>query len=150
MFSNGYDWSPASSWQFSEVSHGRSLRPTSKDTPLHYGIKEPIHQAFYARLDPGGFVIPHIDAGPWFDRWHVPVEPAGGFWQSGEYLRPTEVFQVKHWLPHAVFNDSDRPRVHLIVDRDAPPPFVLPEDRGLVLTDMIPEVQALIDRLGDQ
>lgn len=138
------EWSPPTRWGYSQASHLRSTKPTTNDIALQYGAEPPILRAFYAKIDPGGFIIPHIDASPWHERWHYPIQTGGHFWQDGVHFSPTEPFIVKHWLPHAVYNNSDKPRVHLIVDRDielTPRPAT-----GLVLTKMIPEVQALIDR----
>lgn len=96
-------------------------------------------------MEPGGFAIPHIDAGsPFRERWHIPVCPAGWFWQNGVYTEaPSEPFEVRHWEPHAVYNDSDKVRIHLLVDRKAEP-FDAPKSSQLIITDMIPEVEALL------
>jgi hypothetical protein len=100
---------------------------------------------WWAKLEPGGFVVPHIDAGhPFHERWHIPVEPAGWFWEDGMYIKaPDTVFEVHHWKPHAVWNPTDKVRIHIIVDRDIVPADA-PESSALILTDMIPEVAALM------
>ena len=125
------------------VSHGRSSAPADPNLALPY-IEPPFRRVVWAKLDAGGFVIPHIDAGnPFYERWHVPAYPAGFFWEDGNHSEPTELFRVHHWLPHAVYNPTDKPRIHLMVDRDIIPPEAPTEGR-LIYTDMIPEVEALI------
>ncbi len=129
---------------FSEhgISHGRATARADNALALAIGVEPPIQITFWARIDPGGFIIPHIDAGVWWERWHFPVETGGHFWQDPDHFSPTEPFQVQHWLPHAVYNDSAGPRVHLIVDRKITPPEA-PDYMPLTLTEMIPEVAAL-------
>jgi hypothetical protein len=63
---------------------------------------------------------------PLYERWQVPIHAAGRF----DDLRPVdgEPFRVTHWQPHSVVNDTDQPRVHLVIDRDVlldlpPQPF---------------------------
>lgn len=132
------------------IVHLRTVTPAVQ--PEEIGdllvVPGPYQRIFWAKLGPGGFIIPHRDAGPWWDRWHIPVEPAGWFWEDGERLEPDWMvpFRVRHWLPHAVWNDTDRERVHLIVDR-AERPADAPVDGPLEFTPMIPEVQAMIDNL---
>lgn len=77
---------------------------------------EPIDKVWLSYIDPGGFIIPHIDAGPWRERWHVPIQAAGLFNEQ----RPEDAvpFQVQHWAKHWVTNDTDHPRIHLVIDRD--------------------------------
>ena len=65
----------------------------------------PVWDAWVSWIEPGGYVAPHVDAGPYRERWQVPLtgEPA---------------FLVEHWQPHQVCNSSGVPRVHLVIDRD--------------------------------
>lgn len=128
------------------ASHLRSGAQTA-----HKWAKEipgPYRAVWFAKLDPGGFAVPHIDAGkPFYDRWHIPITPAGFFWEDGVmYEAPEEPFRVRHWLPHAVGNPTDRVRIHLMVDR-VEIAEGSPEESTLILTDMIPEIQELIDRI---
>lgn len=76
----------------------------------------PVRTSWLSWLAPGGFIVPHRDAGPWCERWQVPIQAAGMF--GGE--RPVDgvPFRVEHWRPHAVWNDTDRPRIHLVLDRE--------------------------------
>jgi hypothetical protein len=66
----------------------------------------PVWDAWLSWIEPGGWIAPHRDAGPHRERWQLPISPTG------------EAFRVEHWAPHAVWNDTPRPRVHLVVDRD--------------------------------
>lgn len=81
----------------------------------------PVWGATLSWIDSGGFIIPHRDAGPWRQRWHVPIIAAGQ-WCGAESFTPRSgiAFQVAHWEPHTVVNRSDHPRVHIVIDRDIP------------------------------
>ena len=132
------------------ISHLRSVTSTlhPEEVPGLLSIEGPYQRIFWARLGPGGFIVPHIDTGPFWERWHIPIQPAGWFWENGKYFEPEEdvPFRVHHWLPHAVYNNTLRTRIHLIVDRAIKPPEA-PKPGLLVLTEMIPEIQELIDKL---
>jgi hypothetical protein len=104
--------------------HSESFRPV-------FDSLAPIHEAWLSRIDPGGFIVPHRDAGPWRERWQVPINAAGD-WFAATAFTPEDgvAFPVQHWEPHAVVNSTDRPRIHLVLDRDiwiaeAPEPFEL-------------------------
>ncbi len=113
-------------------------------------------KAWYAKLDPGGFIIPHIDQGPWVERWHYPIIGQGSVWQDWDnngtvtlrHIVPIgELFggyRMNHHQPHAVWNPHDEPRIVLIVEYDNP---VDQPTTDLILCDMIPEVQAMIDNI---
>jgi hypothetical protein len=86
----------------------------------------PVHTAWIAKVPAHGFIGPHIDEGPYHERWHVPILPAGTF--DGREVVAGVSFPVKHWEPHRVDNPTDRERIHLVIDRDvwvavAPAPF---------------------------
>lgn len=92
---------------------------------------DPVHTSWISWIDPGGYIRRHRDAGPWRERWQVPIVAAGEF-HADESTRPADgvAFRVEHWKGHSVTNDTDRPRIHLIVDRDVwvdlpPLPFEL-------------------------
>jgi hypothetical protein len=76
----------------------------------------PVYQAWLSWLDPGGFILPHVDAGPYRERWQVPIAPAGVL--SGIEAEAGVAFRVRHFEPHSVSNETDRPRVHIVIDRD--------------------------------
>jgi hypothetical protein len=133
-------------WGHSYVSHGRVVS-TAIDHRIaeKYGVPGPYRRVWYAKLLPGGFAIPHIDTGPFYDRWHIPIEPAGWFWEYGTYTQqPDTIFRVRHWLPHAVWNDEDIPRVHIMVDRNE---LAYPGTKELELFHgMVPEIETLMMR----
>jgi len=76
----------------------------------------PVHTAWIARVPAGGFIGTHIDQGPYHERWHVPIHPAGTF--DGREVHAGISFPVQHWKPHRVDNTTDRDRIHLVIDRD--------------------------------
>ena len=85
-----------------------------------WDVLQPVRDAWLSWIDPGGFIVPHRDPGPWFQRWQVPIA-ANGEWRCGADAfepHPGAVFAVAHWRPHAVVNRSDSPRIHVVVDRD--------------------------------
>lgn len=107
------DWSNPSTFEQTGVHHGYSSG--HGPDPEWDGT---VTKAWYAKLDPGGFILPHIDRGPYYERWHIPVEPGGWYWdqEQGFITAPTEPFQVRHWVPHCVANPGPKPRVHLIIE----------------------------------
>lgn len=87
---------------------------------------EPVWTAWIAKVPAHGFIGPHIDEGPYHERWHVPLVAAGTF--DGRVVEVGRSFPVHHWEPHRVDNPTDTPRIHLVIDRvemvDVPPaPF---------------------------
>lgn len=79
----------------------------------------PVDTVWLSWIEAGGFIRPHIDAGPHRDRWQIPIRPSGTMTVDGDEF-PAEAgvpFQVRHWLPHSV-QVGDIPRVHLVIDRD--------------------------------
>ena len=81
---------------------------------------DPIDISWVSHIDPGGDIPPHKDASPWLERWQIPIQPAGTFIIDGEEVEQIAgvPFQVQHWTFHHVTNDTDRARIHLIIDRD--------------------------------
>jgi hypothetical protein len=75
----------------------------------------PIHTAWIAKVPPHGRIAPHIDQGPYHERWHVPIHPAGTF--DGAECEAGVSFPVAHWAPHQVDNPTDSDRIHLVIDR---------------------------------
>jgi hypothetical protein len=80
----------------------------------------PVWASWLSWIDPGGFIRPHVDAGPWRERWQVPIRVSGVFVADGEPVdqQPGVPFQVEHWRRHEVGVDAASPRVHLVIDRD--------------------------------
>ncbi len=143
------------------VHHGYSTAKADEITvPLD--LSKPLRSAWYAKLEPGGFIVPHVDQGPWRERWHYPISGTGIVWQSWEetdgptdrvmgYLAPQlrldwftsdKPYRMNHHLPHAIWNPHDEPRIILIVEFDNP---VDQPTSDLILAPMIPQVQELID-----
>jgi len=75
---------------------------------------QPVWAAWLSWLEPGGYILSHVDQGPYRERWQVAFQPAG----EGLTGKTGEAFRVQHWEPHSVTNRTDRPRIHLVVDRD--------------------------------
>lgn len=76
----------------------------------------PVYQAWLSWLEPDGYILSHVDAGPYRERWQVPIVPAGAL--SDRKAEAGVAFPVRHWEPHSVGNATGRPRVHIVIDRD--------------------------------
>jgi hypothetical protein len=71
-------------------------------------------------LEPGGYIVEHIDAGPYYERWQLPFT-TGSY---GTFTQQAGVpFPVRHYDWHHVANDADEPRISLVIDRDVPLPI---------------------------
>lgn len=145
-----------------------SLPSTFRDTGVHHGYRRvvlvsagypnryadlfefswesllPVRDVTLSRLEPGGFIAPHRDAGPWFERWQIPIVASGQWHGDGAHQPQVGVaFPVRHWEPHAVTNRGPGPRIHLVIDRDIP----IPRDPLPFETFPIPDDMAdLVDR----
>jgi hypothetical protein len=130
-------WSLPSTYQGTGVHHGyrrvvlvsACQRQPAAD-PFGWLLDEfgPVRDAWLSSIDPGGFIVPHRDAAPWFERWQMPIQASGLF----DDYRPEDgrPFRVTHWREHSVWNDGDRPRIHVVIDRDIrldlpPEPFAV-------------------------
>ena len=80
------------------------------------GAFAPVWTAWVALVPAGSYIAPHIDQGPYRERWHVPIRVAGTF--NGQPVQVGVAFPVRHWEPHQVDNPTDTDRVHLVIDRD--------------------------------
>lgn len=112
-------WSAPSTLARSGVHHGYSRAPAH---PYLWGwvfaaFEAPVWLATLTKLEPGGFILPHRDAGPYLERWQVPIITAGS-WGDGFVPEPGAAHRVTHWEPHSVWNTSDTARVVLLVDLD--------------------------------
>ncbi len=74
-------------------------------------------------LKPGGHITRHADEGAYaerFSRFHVALQSDDGnaFVSGGKaaHMRPGQCWWFDHQLPHEVFNNSARERIHLIFD----------------------------------
>lgn len=121
-------WSLPSTYAGTRVHHGyRRVVLVSAGQPQdhagHFGFVfdalAPVREAWLSRIEPGGFIAPHRDAGPWRERWQVPICPAGE-WHGPDRYTPFagRAFPVEHWRRHAVLNATDVPRIHIVIDRD--------------------------------
>jgi hypothetical protein len=120
------DWSLPSTFGQTSVHHGYRRaalvssgfwEPAAEAFRFVFDVLAP-HDAWVSQIDAGGFIVPHTDASRWRVRWQVPIVPAGVTVVDGE---PVDVvagrpFRVAQYLPHAVWNFTDRPRVHLLID----------------------------------
>lgn len=120
-------WSLPSTYQETGVHHGYRrvvlvsaghFNPYADLFGFVWDALHPVRDVTLSRLDPGGFIVPHRDAGPWLERWQVPIVAAGQWHGGGATALPGVAFQVCHWEPHAVTNREHRARVHLVIDRD--------------------------------
>jgi len=76
----------------------------------------PVWTAWIAKVPAHGFIGPHIDEGPYHERWHVPIVATGTF--DNLPCQAGVAFPVAHWEPHRVDNPTDIDRIHLVIDRD--------------------------------
>jgi hypothetical protein len=121
-------WSLPSTYLETQVHHGyRRVVLVNAGQPREHAhlfqdvldTYAPVREAWLSWLEPGGFIAPHRDAGPWRERWQVPIYAAGD-WHGADTFTPTSgrAFPVEHWARHAVANRTDNPRIHLVIDRD--------------------------------
>lgn len=80
-------------------------------------------RAALVRLRPGGRVYEHVDRGLYYQlrsRYHLVLQSrAGSPLRAGDEqvrMREGELWWFDNRLPHEAMNDSDAPRIHLIVD----------------------------------
>lgn len=121
-------WSLPSKYAQNGVHHGRAVVALvshayrKHDLARHFDFVlsrfAPVYDAYLSWLAPGGFIASHRDEGPYLERWQVPIHAAGRFDDD----RPVDgvPFRVYHWQRHAVWNTTDRPRIHLVIDRNIP------------------------------
>jgi hypothetical protein len=95
---------------------GGSVRPAAAHFRFVLDAFAPVYAAWVSCVEPGGVIHPHIDAGPYRERWQVPIRPAGVM--NGLQATAGVPFPVKHWEPHSVENTADHARIHLVIDRN--------------------------------
>lgn len=94
------------------------------------GARE-LGRVFVAKLKPGGRVIPHQDYGMYadhFERFHLVLSSDKGneFFveenghKESAHMSPGQFFWFAHRATHWAVNNSERPRMHLIMDMVAP------------------------------
>jgi hypothetical protein len=82
-----------------------------------------IGRVMLVELKPGGVVDAHWDEGPYaahYQRFHIVItsEPGNVFHCGGEavWMQPGQAWWFDHRATHLVRNESQAPRIHLIVD----------------------------------
>jgi len=110
---DGDDVNPG--YQFAQLIVGGHVRDAAALFAFVLIEFQPVFTAWIAKVPPHGFIAPHIDAGPYRERWHVPIHPSGTF--DGCGVDAGVSFLVRHWEPHRVDNPTDRPRIHIVIDR---------------------------------
>jgi hypothetical protein len=109
------------------------LEPVLRQAVAPYGYANGVFpRVMLARMPPGGEIKPHQDtnvAARWPHKIHVPITTNDrvAFWIDGTayHLPVGEVFEVNNMAVHAVRNDGDTDRIHLIFeyyDADQPDP----------------------------
>ncbi len=113
---HGPDDVTAAGYHFASLVQGARRKPVADLFGFVLEEFAPIWTAWIAKVPAGGFIAPHIDQGPYRERWHVPIHPAGTF--DGRKVKAGVSFPVQHWAPHQVDNPTGRDRIHLVIDRD--------------------------------
>jgi hypothetical protein len=109
------------------------IEPILRRAVAPYGYANGVFpRVMLARMPPGGEIKPHQDtnvAARWPHKIHVPLTTNDrvAFWIDGRayHLPVGEVFEVNNMAVHAVRNDGDTDRIHLIFeyyDADQPDP----------------------------
>ena len=109
------------------------LEPILHQVVAPYGYANGVFpRMMLARMPPGGQIQPHQDtnvAARWPHKIHVPIQTNErvAFWIDGKayHLPVGEAFEVNNMAVHAVRNDGDTDRIHLIFeyyDLDQPDP----------------------------
>lgn len=88
---------------------------------LMYVKGEKVGRVIITKLPPGGVVEPHKDEGltcKYYDRFHVVLQEGGVFCVDYECVRMGvgEIWWFNNQKLHSVLNDSNHPRIHLIID----------------------------------
>lgn len=80
----------------------------------------PVRGAWLSRIEPGGFIVEHIDAGPHYERWQIPLTVSGVLSHDGNPVahQVGHPFAVRHFDWHSVRNDDPTDRISLVIDRD--------------------------------
>ena len=109
------------------------LQPVMQQAVADYGYGHGVFpRVMLARMGPGGVIQPHIDANPaakWPHKIHVPLltnDKVGFLIGTTVHHFPVgEAVEVNNLGPHAVRNEGDSDRIHLIFeyyDADQPEP----------------------------
>lgn len=126
------DWRRSHDRPLWDAWRGR-LEPILRQAVAPYGYANGVFpRVMLARMPPGGEIKPHQDtnvAARWPHKIHVPITTNDrvAFWIDGiaYHLPVGEAFEVNNMAVHAVRNDGDSDRIHLIFeyyDADQPDP----------------------------
>ena len=100
------------------------LEPVLRQAVAPYGYANGVFpRVMLARMPPGGEIRPHQDtnvAARWPHKIHIPIltNERVAFWIDGKayHLPAGEAFEVNNMAVHAVRNDGDSDRIHLIFE----------------------------------
>lgn len=100
------------------------IMPVLEQVTASYGYKRAIYpRIMFAKMDPGGLIRPHVDAGPaagFPHKIHVPLQtnPQVKFYVEPNYyhFEVGKAYEVNNRVVHAVKNDGDTSRIHLIFE----------------------------------
>lgn len=109
------------------------LEPVLVQATADYGYKRADYpRVMLARMAPGGVITPHRDANPaakWPHKIHVPIQTNDKVTffidRVGHQMPEGEAIEVNNMALHAVANEGDTDRIHLIFeyfDLDQPAP----------------------------
>ncbi len=107
------------------------LLPLMQHVVRPYGYERGAYpRVMLARMAPGGVIHPHVDANPaarWPHKIHVPIttndKVSFFIGTQAHHLQVGQAYEVNNLGRHAVTNDGDSDRVHLIFeyyDQDQP------------------------------
>lgn len=100
------------------------IMPVMEYATRSYGYTRSIYpRVMLAKMDPGGIIHPHIDAGPsagFPHKIHVPLftNPKVEFYVEPNYyhFEVGKAYEVNNRVTHAVQNKGDTSRIHLIFE----------------------------------
>lgn len=100
------------------------LLPVMEKATIPYGYKRAAYpRVMLARMAPGGVIHPHVDANPaalWPHKIHVPIttndQVTFFIGDQGHKLEVGKAYEVNNLGRHAVNNEGDTDRIHLIFE----------------------------------
>jgi hypothetical protein len=100
------------------------LEPVMRQATEAYGYPRGLYpRVMLARMNPGGVILPHIDASPsasWPHKIHVPIQtsPEVEFHIGPNcyHLEVGQAYEVNNLIMHSVANRSTTQRIHLIFE----------------------------------
>lgn len=100
------------------------IMPVMEQATRFYGYKRAIYpRVMFAKMDPGGIIHPHVDAGPaagFPHKIHVPLQtnPKVDFYVEPNHyhFEVGKAYEVNNRVMHAVKNEGDTARIHLIFE----------------------------------